>query len=76
VDIAEWTGFQRNIDLHISMGVRPRHAGKLLPPQNKPSMRGLVKYLGSCHLKSDYSIQRCAFFKMKYPLRCSIIEAL
>jgi hypothetical protein len=66
VDIAEWTGFQRNIDLDIGMGVRPRHARELLPPQHKPSMRGLVSYLGLRHpKKSDYSIQMTAFFKMK-----------
>jgi hypothetical protein len=51
VEIAEWTAFQRNIDFHIGMGVRARHAGELVPPQDSPAMSGLVKYLGSRHLK-------------------------
>ena len=69
VEIAEWTAFQRNIDLHIGMGVRARHAGELVPPQDSPAMLVYVSYLGSRHLKSDYSRQTGAFFKMKYPFR-------
>jgi hypothetical protein len=61
VEVAKRSPLEWDIDLHIGMGVRVRHAGNVLPPQDKPSMRGLVENWGECLQESDDSRQNHVF---------------